>query len=103
MRRLPSGRSNASRSASAMATFLALRVSRFAMRVDPLSRSVDVMLELPDRNALLELLDDVPACLVRFAAVRMRDRDRDARFAELEDADAMLDRDVAAPKALARL
>ena len=51
---------------------------------DPLARSVDVVLELPDRHALLELLDHVAARVVRGAAMRMRDGDRDARVAELE-------------------
>ena len=61
-------------------------------RVHPLARPVDVVLALPDRHALLELLDHVAARVVRGAAMRMRDGDRDARLAELERTEPMLDR-----------
>src|SRR3954468_5503289 len=58
--------------------------------IDPLTRSVDVVLELPDRNARLELLDHIPARLVRGPAMRMRDDDCHARLAEAEHAEPVL-------------
>ena len=63
----------------------------------------DVLLELPNGNALLELLDHVPARVVRLAAMWMRDGDDDARVSELEHAEAMLDDDVARAKLDRRL
>src|SRR4051812_25839262 len=64
-------------------------------RIHPLSRPVSIVLELPDRHTLLELLDHVAARVIGRAAMRMRDDDHHARFAELEHADAMFDDDVA--------
>src|SRR5512143_1808642 len=61
---------------------------------NPLAGSVDVVLELPDRHALLELLDHVSRCIVRRAATRMRHGDRDARLTDRQFAQAMLDDDV---------
>ena len=52
------------------------------------------MLALPDRQPALELLDDVARCLVRLAAVRMRDGDCHARVAQPQVAHAVLDDDV---------
>src|SRR5215467_1449385 len=68
---------------------------RPATRVDPLARPVDIRFTFPDRNPLLELLDHVPARVVCRTPMWMCDGDHDARVPELENADAVLDDDVA--------
>src|SRR5262245_427991 len=65
-----------------------------ASRVDPLTRPIDVMLELPDRHAFLELLDDVAARVVSGATVRMRDGDCNARVAQIKRTESVLDCNV---------
>src|SRR5262245_4275528 len=65
-----------------------------ASRVHPLPRPIDVVLEFPDRHALLELLDDVAARAVGCAAMRMCDGDRNARVTKIERTESMLDRNV---------
>src|SRR5215210_1924171 len=54
-----------------------------------------VHLLLPERHRLLERVDGVLARRERVVAVRRGDRDRDARLADAERADAMVDRDRA--------
>ena len=48
----------------------------------PLARAVHVLLALPDRHAMLELLDHVPSGVERATAMRMRNSDRDAALAD---------------------
>src|SRR5215475_11418895 len=61
---------------------------------DPLPRPIDVVLELPDRHAFLELLDDVAARVVGGPAMRVCDGDRNARVTKIERTESVLDRDV---------
>src|SRR5689334_14101487 len=82
---------------------LARRVPLSIAGVHPLARSVDVVLELPDGHAQFDLLDHEATCFVGEPAVRMRDRDHDARVAQLERAESMFDDDVARGEALACL
>src|SRR5512146_1789731 len=72
-------------------------------RVHPLTRAVDVVLELPDRRAPLELLDDVAAGRVSSVAMRMADGDRDAGLTQLQRAQPVLDDHVRRAELLGRL
>src|SRR6185369_8650018 len=58
--------------------------------VHPARLAVAVVLFLPDRHALLGLVDDVAARVERGAAVRRRDSDPDRAVADRELADAVL-------------
>src|SRR5882672_4777307 len=71
-----------------------------AVGTNPLARAVLIVFQLPDRDALFELLDHVAAGVVRLAAMRMRDGDCHAGVSELELAEAMLDDDVTRTEAL---
>ena len=77
------------RSRSVTLTYAATPLARRG--VDPLARSVDVVLPLPDRHALLDLLDHVAGASNAGAAMRVRDGDRDAGLSEREHPDSMLD------------
>ena len=69
-----------------------------ARRIHPRALAVDVVLALPDRDALLERFDDVALRVQRRRATRVGGGDRHARLADDQRADAMLDRDVGARK-----
>src|SRR6188508_2903371 len=71
-----------------------------ALRVDPLGPAVEVVLPLPDRQALLELFDHVSRRFIGLATMRMRDRDCNAGLTQVQRTDAMLDHDVACVPAL---
>ena len=60
------------------------------------------MLPLPDRHALLDLLDHEARGVERVAAVRMGRRDRDAHVSKRERAHAMLDDDLRASEPVGR-
>ena len=66
-----------------------VRALRTALAVDPAGIAVDVVLFLPDRDAMLDLVDDVTARGERFRAMRGAHADPDGEFADREIADAV--------------
>src|SRR3954468_22855456 len=61
------------------------------------------MLELPDRHASLELLDDEAHRVERRCAMRMRRNDRDAHVSECKSTEPMLDENTRDAELLIRL
>src|SRR5687767_9191471 len=72
-------------------------------RIDPASRFIGVVLELPDRYPLLYLLDDIPNRIESWSAVRMRGGNPDADVAEGESSDSMLHDQIVHSEPLTRL
>src|SRR5690606_4627002 len=71
--------------------------------VDPAARAVRVVFLLPDRHAVLDLVDHVAARVERRAAVRGAHADPARTVADLEPADAMLGEDLEHVETLLRL
>ena len=63
------------------------RCARAALAIDPPGIAVPIMLLLPDRQPVFDLIDDVAASLERLAAVLGADADPDRHIADREDAD----------------
>src|SRR5690349_7787821 len=70
------------------------RILRERFAVGP-NRSIDKIFLLPDRDSLLERIDDPPTCLEGRRAMRGIDSDQHARVADLQTAESMHQRDVA--------
>src|SRR5690606_20914227 len=76
---------------------------RTGRAVDPAALAARVVLLLPDRHAVLDLVDHVAARVERRAAVRRADADPDGAVADRERADAVLGMDLENVEALLRL
>src|SRR3954468_17985316 len=84
MRRLPSGRS----SRSTITESLRRRLARW---IDPDAAAVCVHFFFPDRHAFLHFLDDKAACRECVVTVGGGSGDRDARLADRNEAEPVLE------------
>ena len=74
-----------------------------ALAVDPARVAVVVVLLLPDRHPVLDLVDDVAACAKRFVAMACADTDPDRQLANAETAGAMYAQRLLDPELFAGL
>src|ERR1700728_5318870 len=85
------------------AGFLRLRARRgAALAIDPAGIAVLVVLLLPDRHAVLDLVDDVAAGIEGLAAMRGADADPDRELPDRQRPYAMRTAGALDPESLAR-
>ena len=73
------------------------------LAIDPAGIAVLVVLLLPDRHAVLDLIDDVAAGIECLTAMRRADADPDRKLADRERPDAVRTAHVLEPESLTRL
>ncbi len=66
-----------------------MRGRRTPLAVDPTGIAVDIVFLFPDRNPVLDLIDDIPTCLERFTTMRRADTNNDGYIADPEGSESM--------------